>query len=416
MNMTTEPNLTVEPNTNLSINTTGDISRQPPLIFINNILTNKLLPLTVILWIYLVVGVLGNSLVMFVYWARKKPVREDRYFIPVLALVDMASCVVSSSTGIYAQTYPLMFENDTGCKLAAFLGILFANLSADFLLIIAIERFMKLCRPFGAPMTMFKRKVAIVLICVLGLAISTPSLGVYRTEQIDRPMGGGFIKVSLCMDTRNTDYETAHMVYKVFLFVVAIARCLVLFVSYGSIVYTLSRHSTLFRQRMGSFMSCTSTTPSISDDVRRPMEMRKMNGTENRSEDGDKERKQTESIKKQNKGLAADRMFSRRKSSTPPLGKLGRKESVVDRQGVRLTVIFLLITVIYIITYGPKVWLMIEQSINRNFWFTIPESHFVLYRFLHSFYIFNNVVNPIVYGVLDKRFKQDCKKRFFKRK
>ncbi|XP_069116331.1 QRFP-like peptide receptor [Argopecten irradians] len=412
MNSTMEAStLTTEPNINLSINTTGVISRLPPLIYINNILANKLLPLTVILWIYLVVGVLGNSLVMFVYWARKKPVREDRYFIPVLALVDMASCVVSSSTGIYAQTYPLMFDNDVGCKMAAFLGILLGGFSANFLIAIAIERYLKICRPFGRQMTKFLKKLCIILMAIVSLAFAAPSLRVYRSEQVPTLLKGRFeIQTWKCIDK---EHEAGQMVYKVLLSVLTLLRFLVLLLCYGNVIWVIFRQKRM-RIRMGS-VSSMHTTTSSSHDVEDSLEMINPNNTNQRSENNKTDRAQPKlkSPVVGNKGREQspnDLQGSKRSTTSGSQ----RRRFKVDRQGVRLTVIFILITSIYIITYGLKAWLMIMQTLNHNFWSTVPSHQLVFYRFLHSFYIFNNIVNPIVYAVIDSRFRMDCKKRFTK--
>ncbi|XP_069116332.1 putative neuropeptide Y receptor 11 [Argopecten irradians] len=413
-------NTTLEPFSNLFNTTTAappKLPPLPPLEFINNVVAKKLYPITFLLWIYLAVGVLGNSLVMFVYWARKKPVREDRFFIPVLALVDMASCVVSSSTGIYAQTYPLMFDNNIGCKMAAFWGIFLAGLSANFLVAIAVERYLKLCRPFGRQMTIFVKKLCILFMVLFSLVFAAPSIGVYRSEQVPMLLKGGFeIQTWKCIDVKSKEHEEGHIVYKVLLFLITILRFLVLLLSYGRIIWIIFRQKKL-RMRMGS-VSSISTSISYSHDVEERSEMKNINTKAITSENG----KESELQRKSQTPLMTNKPrkqslcegTKRKQSVVSASGSQGRRASIVDRQGIRLTVIFILITLIYIITYGPKVGMMIMQTLKRNFWSSIPPTQIVLYRFLHSFYIFNNIVNPIVYGLMDKRFRMDCMKRFTK--
>ncbi|OWF45436.1 G-protein coupled receptor daf-38-like [Mizuhopecten yessoensis] len=415
-------NVTFEPPANMSNSlaiTTGT-PKLPPLLLVNNIIKGKFLPLTVVLWFYLLIGVFGNSLVMFVYWTRKKPVREDRYFIPLLALVDLISCAVSSGTGIYAQTYPLMFDSNIGCKMAAFLGILFAGISANCLLVIAVDRFLKLCRPFGRQMTLPIKKNAIIGIFVISLAFSLPALSIYRTEQVPMKLKSGYtIQTWKCIDTKDEEHATGHIIYKVFLFVMTMIRFVVLFLCYGNIIWVIFRQRKQ-RLRMGSVTSYTST--SCSNDAVEHIKMNVHNSNEGKSDEDTKETKEngfenginTPIIGiKPRKQYIPDRQYPKRKQSVvSTTGSVGRRGSVTDRQGVRLTIIFILITFIYIVTYGPKVWLMVEQSLNRDFWSTVPQGQLLLFRFLHSFYIFNNIVNPIVYGIMDRRFRADCKKRF----
>ncbi|XP_060072051.1 blue-sensitive opsin P467-like [Ylistrum balloti] len=413
--------LTTDPTSNFT--TLLNVSfKPPPLIYVNDHVAQTLLPVTVVLWFYIAIGVLGNSLVMFVYWARKKPVREDRYFIPLLALVDLLSCVVSSGTGIYAQTYPLIFDNDFGCKMAAFLGILFASTSADFLLVIAVERYIKLCRPFGRQMTIYIKKILIVVTCVVGLILSAPALDVYKVEQVPMKIEGGIkLQTWKCIDKMDEKHVTGHMIYKIVLFMVTVVRFGVLFFCYGNIIKKLYNHSK-HRQRLGSFLSCTNTSITSTEDTENHVGLNQLN-QQSMSADDANEKNETAINGKPNQKVgteprkvsgAAQKVSKRKQSVVSMTGSLGRRGSMVDRQGIRLTLIFILVTLIYVITYGPKVWLMLEQTVNRDFWSSIPPSRLVFYRFLHTFYIFNNIVNPIVYGIMDKRFRSDCQSRLIR--
>jgi len=72
------------------------------------------------------------------------------------------------------------------------------------------------------------------------------------------------------------------------------------------------------------------------------------------------------------------------------------------------------ITVIFVITYIPKVTLMIVESQNANFWLTMSAEEFTGYRFLYTFYIINNIVNPFIYGFFDVKFREELKIFFCK--
>ncbi|XP_060072057.1 P2Y purinoceptor 12-like [Ylistrum balloti] len=411
-------NLTTEPTSNFT--TLLNVSfKPPPLIYVNDHVAQTLLPVTVVLWFYIAIGVLGNSLVMFVYWARKKPVREDRYFIPLLALVDLLSCVVSSGTGIYAQTYPLIFDNDFGCKMAAFLGILFAGLSANFLVIIAVERYLKVCKPFRRQMTILTKKIAFIVMIAISLVCSIPSLGIYRVEEVPMKMKGGFkIQTWKCIDTKDKEHATGHMIYKIALFVITMIKFVVLVVCYSNISFIIFKQRK-YRHRMGSITSNGSTSVSCSHkdeevQLKTPAVKEEFEHVKvvTKKEFERKIQHPLVGNKTHKRKVTDPERCNRKQSVVSATGSLRRKGSVVDRQGIRLTLIFILVTIIYIITYGPKVWLMLEQTVNRHFWSSIPPSQLVFYRFLHTFYIFNNIVNPIVYGIMDRRFRSDLRSCF----
>lgn len=379
----------------------------------NEVTAAKMLPVTVLLWLYLIVGLLGNGLVMLVYWAKKKPVREDRYCIPFLALVDLSSCVVSAGFGIYAHMYPLMFRNDSTCKAAAFLGIFLAGFSADMLVLIAVERYLKLCRPFGRQLTIFAKKVAMMVILLTSLLVAVPSVNVYGAQRI---MVKGKIPAWVCMDVKDNEHVIGHLVYKIILILLTFLRFLAFLICYGNVIKTIVRQGK-HRLRMTSISGTSSTVTN--SNVEECEMNRNPNGEAGNPEVEERNKARNGNTStdpclghKQDNQTAWERLSSKRKQSLASVsGSIGRRGSARDQQGIRLTVIFILITFIYVVTFGPKVGLMIAGTLNKDVQSTMPMA---LFRFLHTFYIFNNIVNPIVYAAMDRRFRTDCKKRFTK--
>lgn len=77
--------------------------------------------------------------------------------------------------------------------------------------------------------------------------------------------------------------------------------------------------------------------------------------------------------------------------------------------GYRLSVMFMVITLVFILSSLPKATMMLFESRNELFWLSrdIPLSGFARYRFLYTVYIINSVVNPFVYGFYDRQFRQE---------
>ena len=57
----------------------------------------QLLPFIIILIVYMFLGVLENSTVLYIYLRKLKSYNNGRFFIPVLAVADMLACVVNCS-------------------------------------------------------------------------------------------------------------------------------------------------------------------------------------------------------------------------------------------------------------------------------------------------------------------------------
>ena len=75
---------------------------------------------------------------------------------PVFYILESWSCVV--------------------CRIFSFLQICIPGISGHMLLLISIQRYLLVCRPFGPRMTKFWKRVSFGIVCVISLAYSIPML------------------------------------------------------------------------------------------------------------------------------------------------------------------------------------------------------------------------------------------------
>lgn len=66
----------------------------------NHEIAKSLIPNDIILSLYMVAGFMGNSLVIFIYSFKMKGNKEERYFIPFLAIVDLWASLINASFAI----------------------------------------------------------------------------------------------------------------------------------------------------------------------------------------------------------------------------------------------------------------------------------------------------------------------------
>lgn len=131
---------------------------------------------TVILYIYLVIGVTGNFLVFYVYKFCITKHRTDRFFIPYLAVSDALSCVIGSGFAIALNVLPIRFSGDGLCKSMWFITKWSTLVSALMLLLIAVERYKKVCKPFGNQMTPLAKQLAVVMLIVTSAVLTFPTI------------------------------------------------------------------------------------------------------------------------------------------------------------------------------------------------------------------------------------------------
>jgi hypothetical protein len=72
-----------------------------------------------------------------------------------------------------------------------------------------------------------------------------------------------------------------------------------------------------------------------------------------------------------------------------------------------------IITVIFVISFLPYLIISILNGMDDHFWNDMSTGELVIINLLMRTYFINNMVNPIVYWFLDKKFKQEVY-RFFR--
>ena len=75
----------------------------------------------------------------------------------------------------------------------------------------------------------------------------------------------------------------------------------------------------------------------------------------------------------------------------------------------RITIMFMVITIVFTICYIPKLVWMVVESVNTDFWVQVSDEQFGGLFFLYSFVIVNNIVNPFIYSSMDKKFQMELK-------
>ncbi|MEW8543337.1 MAG: G-protein coupled receptor, partial [Candidatus Thiodiazotropha sp.] len=133
------------------------------------------IPFSYTVIVYLLLGVSGNLTVLYIYLKKFKSYSGGRFFIPVLAVLDMIATVVNCSTHLFLTTPTLNGAlTGTGCKYANFFCSTTTNVSIYTILGIAVDRYLKICRPNGRQMTLGWKKVSVVIATITAVGISLP--------------------------------------------------------------------------------------------------------------------------------------------------------------------------------------------------------------------------------------------------
>ncbi|KAK3590703.1 hypothetical protein CHS0354_008042 [Potamilus streckersoni] len=191
--------------------------------------------------ILMIIGIIGNLHVLYVYTLKMKP-SNLRVFILCMAIVDMLTSSIGMPFVLYDLTHPLTFFAPFVCKALRFLNYFNSSASACILVLVSVERYRKICVPFGKQLTIKASKVCCGLVIVFAVLISWPAPVLYGQSTV--PTRYMNITGSRCY-TEDRFKDTPYQLYfNIFLILVFLITSLVLIVLYSLI------GRQIFRQRV----------------------------------------------------------------------------------------------------------------------------------------------------------------------
>ena len=161
------------PNNSVESNITLDILHM--MTTLSKEVTSRNIPLFLFLGLISLIGTVGNFLVLYVYGFLYKE-SNSRNFIMCLAIVDLWTCVCGIPLELFTVWDVYQFDTPWACKLSRFTNAATSVSSAALLLLIAIYRFRKICRPLQWQFSNIHAKLLSLGAIFVGLFLSWPSL------------------------------------------------------------------------------------------------------------------------------------------------------------------------------------------------------------------------------------------------
>lgn len=287
------------------------------------------LPSTVYLVLCIVVGVAGNGVVIYIYRFRLHGKHDGRYFIPHLAVADLFAVLASGELHIMNNLYPVTYRFEKLCKWNFVFGFVATVFSTCILLLIAVQRYLKVCRPFGRQMVLFWRRFSLLLSLLMTVILGVPSyftFGLEKVSNLELNVTG-----SACrrLTTTTQTLSLVHATVCTMLTVTEGALLIVLYVKICKVIFQ----------------------------------------------------------KDQN------------------LGKPDTKKTNISKM-------FMVITMIYLVSFLPRMITFLLEGTKADLWETIPVEAYGVVRMVELLYIVNHVVNPFVYAFMDVKFVKEFKQVF----
>ncbi|BFZ11015.1 hypothetical protein BsWGS_14054 [Bradybaena similaris] len=151
----------------------SDEERQRYLDELQSATTKTMIPAIVLLVFLAVTGLIGNSLVIYVY-SRRLQWSATRTLIIAIAMCDLLANVVAIPAEIYDMLNVWDFNNLPLCKASNFVTAFPTLSSAIILVAVAVTRYRKVCHPHKWQITQNKAKVIGIVGPFLGALFSIP--------------------------------------------------------------------------------------------------------------------------------------------------------------------------------------------------------------------------------------------------
>lgn len=424
---------------------------------LNKELVKLHIPTLIFIGILVVVGVVGNILVIFVY-TRKYGSSTHRCFILSLAGIDIVSCCVGMPLLIFSLLYPYQFTSPEACKILRFLHVFLVCASAFVVLAIASERHRRICSPFSKTISTRKIKIICLVAMGMGVIVAIPAIPLYGPTEVET--GVNNITGTECFVDSMFENSLFPQIYFSFQLILCIISFLILGIYYFRIGRQIWWHHTFIRDntfssrtrniislnqdniRMDrksvdesgkrrdsesspydigvildpkgiqnedqkrhsnvSRSSTSSTVPELDDVVRKP-------STENKSHLNTKT-----SLKALVHNFMASSKRPRASKSNSTTSTVSNCGGYTNKRTREITTMLFIITVVFVLSFVPHLVLMVLMSIDKKFLDRLNPVEISVFQFFLRTFVINNMANPIIYGFCDPKFRRECQTIFLR--
>ena len=387
-----------------------------------------MVPVEVFMVILMVVGIFGNALVLIVYINRQNRTTAH-IFIMYLAAIDLMGCTIIHPYIIYK-----LFNNYTqtwtvACKIFEF--ILHANLtiSALTLLAVAIDRFLAICRPVKF-LTFHTHIYKIILVTfILGILVSLPLLEFYGSKAEQLPEEEQLFMDKVVLIVYKCDYRhvyqgsvtmTAFSAFMMSGFLLQFVAMAVLYKCVAVAAYR-SRRVIVPVTRLTASTSMNAEhvlNASSSPVINSSLPPTGSTGIPAKLEEPTGNNIGTGAIASPKCLLATERhesfVFTRNamSSNTKTRKAYQRNNDLHSSKkfssSLKAAKILFLVTAVFFLSWMPFFILRIIYTIDKSFWKNTSDTRRVIEHLLNHCIYINNAINPVIYSVINKNFRQDC--------
>ncbi|XP_045198957.2 dopamine receptor 3-like [Mercenaria mercenaria] len=381
---------------------------------------NLMISVEVMMCLFMVVGILGNTLVLVVYSYRTQKTTAN-IFIMFLACMDLFACVVLHPYIIfklfhgYDQTWTVL------CKVFEYFNHCILALSGLTLCLVAIDRYLAICHP--VKFLQFHKQVAkaITTISVISVIGSLPILEFYGATptEIDEP-NSTFVGFR-CHYKLKYQNSTALTAFGAFILCVFMTEIITMIVLYKHVAVTAYRSRRTVKPLSNAHI-LAGIKPSSSNSETKFFS-RRNETTETSCQSHDQVSRDTEraadvtaifSVEPKVRKFEVSRVSAREDDMNLDENRKHISENRKFSSRLKAAKILFFVTAVFFLSWMPFFVLRICSSLDPTFLSVRSDPIVILETSLNHVFYLNNAINPIIYTLINKNFRLACK-TFFKK-
>ncbi|KAK3085953.1 hypothetical protein FSP39_011251 [Pinctada imbricata] len=216
---------------------------------VNAKMMSRNIPGIIFVVVQMLLGLVGNGVVILAYWLKFKR-SNYRVYVLFLAFLDLMNCVFTMPFVIVYLVYPKNFPSDFICKAGHFIGFFGGCASPFVLVLIAMDRFRRICRPFKKQLTEKQTRITCVVILVITASVTWFTPLFYGNERVHTGINN--IYEVRCFRSKNPLFYSLSQWYYIILTSLFLIVTVILFLLYYHIMKTVHRRSRYFSSKQRS--------------------------------------------------------------------------------------------------------------------------------------------------------------------
>ena len=449
-----------EPNVNRTFVTAEDLSSH---------LRGIILPVTCLVAIETLCGILGNALILIVYYKWYKRC-NFRCFVLCMALIDLVSSLTTLPGEIVSHMDWYTYEFDSLCKIKSFFNVFTVWSSGLILLLLAYDRNRKICSPLSRQVPTYVARKLCVACLILSFLLSFPIAIFWGKQSYKFTNANHTIEVSIC--EKSDKYANCDIPFIYIISALVIPMSLVMVVTAGFNVCTGKK----LLIKLDDCVPCTNVTnnpaaPSINPETSCQTSSVKDKGQSGhsqihlpaslytirrfsfptgrntwRNKHVQRNHSQHTEVNGNVKGVEQYPVCERTESGSSQFihqgvcactcSKASRRPHYSDadvsistsrpcfrewqehylrqraRSRRRKTVIMLLLSTVFTITTSLYLALISNIANPMGLLRRLSNAEKVIFFLFLRMYFINTLINPFIYGCMDNRFRKGLKKLF----